>query len=174
MLIRGQPDKPLSITFKNFCIDDGISVRWWSLTFVHDEVSVYNTCQFGIQAAFLYNLSFITSFCKTDAGQWHYLCLCKKILKYIYIHAYICVFSAWFSAHAGILVMLRFSVVPTEVMLFFLLLYSQNGTVSCLNAPLGHHYLPVALAVTKQKLNKSHRKNAFDCGTPFQILHSLR
>lgn len=41
-----------------------------------------------------------------------------------------------------ILEMLGFSVLPTEKVLFFffpLLSYSQNGTVSCLNAPLGHH-----------------------------------
>lgn len=136
MLIRVQPVKPLSLTFKNFCIDDGISVRWWSLIFVHDEVSVYNTFfSFWAQAAFLFNLSFITSYCKTEAGQrhynikvntdtarffcWLYMCMCKKyIYIYKYIHKYICLFSAWFSAHADILVMLRLSVVPTEMMLF--------------------------------------------------------
>lgn len=89
MLICPQPDKPLSITFKNLCIDDGISVRWLSLglRMIKWAFATLVKWKFGAVAAWWGRFLFFGSFAHYLKGPvWN---ICKDWLAWNRMKIYV-------------------------------------------------------------------------------------
>lgn len=152
MLICAQPDKPPSITFKNFCIDDGISVSWLSLilymikraftTLVKWKFwAVSDWSAGGVFCTTLWSVYvlFTTSFSQTIIQ----LPL-AKLLFIDYPHLFLfnnglSVTTLAYSLYGLYFTFWQCCMSHYERYIYFLLLYSQNCAVSCSKAPLGHH-----------------------------------